>query len=104
MVVSYDLLHELETVLLRDKFRKKITVADVLSYVEFLHERATVVPSSGGQYALGDLAVPDPDDQYLVQLVKDAQADCIVSGDPHFRDLPQAHTPGEFVSALLRVQ
>jgi predicted nucleic acid-binding protein len=44
MIVSYDLLLELETVLLRDKFRKKLAVADVLSYVEFLRERATVVP------------------------------------------------------------
>jgi putative PIN family toxin of toxin-antitoxin system len=99
MVVSYDLLHELETVLLRDKFRKKLTVADVLSYVEFLHERATIVSPSGGQYALGELDLPDPDDQYLVQLAHDAQADCIVSGDPHFRDLPQAHPPSEFVTA-----
>jgi predicted nucleic acid-binding protein len=104
MVVSYDLLHELETVLLRDKFRKKITVTDVLSYVEFLHERATVGPSSGGLYTPGDLAVPDPDDQYLVQLAHDSQADCLVSGDPHFRDLPEARTPSEFVTALVAGQ
>ena len=31
MVVSYDLLLEIETVLLRDKFRKKLTINDVLS-------------------------------------------------------------------------
>ena len=42
MVVFYNLLLELETVLLRDKFRKMLTVADVLSYVEYLREHATL--------------------------------------------------------------
>lgn len=41
MIVYYDLLHELETVLLRDWFRRKLTVSDVLEYVLWLRERAT---------------------------------------------------------------
>ena len=104
MVVSYDLLLELETVLLRDKFRKKLAVSDVLDYVQFLRERATLVPSREVRRSPGDPAVPDPDDEYLVHLVDDARADFVVSGDKHFRGLPQAKTPSEFVTALVREQ
>ena len=42
MVVSYDLLLEIETVLLRDKSRKKLTINDVLSYVEMMQTYAEV--------------------------------------------------------------
>ena len=81
MVVSYDLLLELETVLLREKFRKKLTVADILSYVEYLREHATVVQPRQVERFPRDPLVPDPDDEYLVHLAEDAQADRIVSGD-----------------------
>lgn len=104
MVVSYDLLLELETVLLRDKFRKRLTVTDVLSYVEYLREHATLVPSRQIERSSDDPAVPDPDDEYLLHLAEDAQADRIVSGDPDFRGLPQADTPHEFIAALLYAQ
>ena len=36
MLVSYELLYELEAVLLRPKFRSKLTVSDVLTYVRWL--------------------------------------------------------------------
>lgn len=104
MIVSYDLLLELETVLLRNKFRKRLAVADVLRYVEFLRERATVVSSRKAERASTDLLVPDPDDEYLVHLAEDAQVDRIVSGDQDFRGLQQAETPAEFVVTLVRVQ
>ena len=104
MVVSYDLLLELEAVLLRDKFRKRLTVTDVLSYVEYLRERATVIPSRGNERAPGGPVVPDPDDEYLVHLAEDAQADRIVSGDKDFRELPQADTPIEFFVALIEAE
>lgn len=104
MVVNYDLLLELETVLLRDKFRRRLTVADVLSYVAFLRERATVMPSREVERSSGNLVVYDPEDEYLLYLAEDAQADRIVSGDKDFRGLPQADTPNEFLSDLLRAQ
>ncbi len=104
MVVSYDLLLELETVLLRDKFRKKLTVADVISYVEYIREHATVVEARQAERSPGDPVVPDPDDEYLVHLAENAQADRIVTGDKGFRDLPQADTPAEFIAVLLHSQ
>jgi hypothetical protein len=79
-------------------------VADVLSYVEFLRERATVVPSRRVERSPGDPPIPDSDDEYLVHLAEDAQADYIVSGDRDFRGLPQAETPAEFVVTLVRAQ
>ncbi len=42
MVVSYDLLYELEAVLLRDKFRRRLAVSDVLEYVLWIRERSTL--------------------------------------------------------------
>lgn len=104
MLVSYDLLLELETVLLRDKFRKRLSVSDVLNYVEYLRERATLIPSRTSQRPPSTPVVPDLDDQYLVYLAEDAQADRIVSGDKDFRGLSQADTPAEFLSALLQAQ
>lgn len=104
MIVSYDLLLEIETVLLRDKFRKKLTVSDVLSYVEYLRERATFLEARQPERTPGGPLVPDPDDEYLVHLAEDAQADCIVTGDKDFRELPQAYTPNEFLAALLYAQ
>jgi predicted nucleic acid-binding protein len=57
MIVSYELLHELETVLLRDWFRRRLTVSDVLEYVLWLRERATLVDTD----IIAEVS-PDPDD------------------------------------------
>lgn len=104
VVVSYDLLLELETVLLRDKFRKKLAVTDVLDYVRYLREWATLIPVRRMDPSPEESAVPDPDDEYLVRLAEDARADSVVSGDKHFLSLPQAETPREFLTALVRAQ
>lgn len=104
VVVSYDLLLELETVLLRDKFRKKLAVADVLDYVRYLRERATLIPVGTIELSSEESTVPDPEDEYLVHLAEHARADRVVSGDKHFRGLPQAETPREFLTTLVRVQ
>lgn len=77
MVVSYELLYELEAVLLRDWFRRKLTYADVLEYVTWL--------SDGAMLAEGGTMVRvsrDPDDDYLLALARSSGADCLVSGDP----------------------
>jgi hypothetical protein len=44
MIVSYDLLYELEAVLMRPRFRRKLTFSDVVEYVMWIRERATFVP------------------------------------------------------------
>jgi predicted nucleic acid-binding protein len=70
-VVNRQLLFELETVLLREKFRRYISFGDVLGYVVWLHERAEAgqIPSEIPRYTA------DPDDDYLMALALSSGAD-----------------------------
>ena len=47
---------------------------------------------------------PDPDDDYLVALARQAGADCVVSGDPHLKQAAltdmEVLTPAEFLDRL----
>lgn len=94
MVVSQDLLYELEAVLLREWFRRKLTIAEVLRYVMLLSDRATVMTQPEGP-RIED--IPDPDDHYLAHLAEAADANHLVSGDG---DLPAAISPRAFVERL----
>lgn len=76
MVVSYELLYELEAVLLRPWFRRKLTRADVIEYVMWLSGDATLMPQGDVTYYSGD-----PDDDYLLALARSSDADYLVSGD-----------------------
>ena len=94
------LLSELNDVLLRDKFRRYLTKAEVNQYVSIIQERATLVPLEEV------LSVSrDPDDDYLVALAQKAQADYLVSGDADLldlegNDLPRIVSPREFLELL----
>ena len=101
MIVSYELLHELETVLLRDWFRRRLTVSDVLEYVLWLRERATLVDTD----IIAEVS-PDPDDNSLYALGLAAGAD-LISGDPHLFGLGKSgpvrvFSPREFIEDLER--
>ena len=85
MIVSYDLLYELEAVLMRPWFRRRLAFSDVVEYVMWIRERATLVP---GVPPLEDWLVEplaDPDDAYLVALAKERRADYLVTGDRGLR-------------------
>ena len=85
MIVSYDLLYELEAVLMRPRFRRKLAFSDVVEYVMWIRERATFVPEVP---PLEDWLVeplPDADDVYLVALAKERRADYLVTGDRGLR-------------------
>jgi uncharacterized protein len=94
MIVSYDLLYELEAVLMRDMFRDKLSVSDVVEYVRFLADHATMVeqPEPHARVA----GIPDPGDYYLARLAESANVDRLVSGD---LDL-DATSPREFADEL----
>ncbi len=113
MVVSPHLLYELEMVLLRRKFRSKVSYRDVLAYVLWLHDRARVSEGLPAEVVRG--VTPDPDDDYLVGLVALTGVSHLVSGDPHLLDLPdrlvtdgngralaRVVTPREFLNELER--
>ena len=78
MLVSYDLLYELEAVLLRPYFRSKLTYSDVLEYVLWIRERAVLANA-----LVSAQVSADPDDDYLWALAASYRDVYLVSGDPH---------------------
>lgn len=94
MIVSRELLHELQAVLVRPKFRAKLPYPGVIRYVAYLADRTTIVEqpkSAGGE------SIPDPDDRYLAAFAAKESA-VLVSGDRHLH--PEAITPREFVEIV----
>lgn len=81
-MVSERLLYELEAVLLRPWFRRKLSYEEVLEYVVWLRSR-------GMLYEEGKIEriITDPDDDYLVALFGASGASVIVSGDRHLLDI-----------------
>lgn len=97
VVVSPNLLDELEDVLLRSKFSALASGDEVRAYVEAL---------AAGGVAFDDPAEPpavtsDPGDDYLVALAVAVGADAIVSGDRHLTELADAPVPVVTPRALL---
>lgn len=100
MIVSFGLLHELEAVLLRPWFRRKLSYEEVLEYVLWFAEGATLAEE-------GEIenVTADPGDDYLVALAKNSGADLIVSGDRHLLALegePRTARPAVFLQELER--
>jgi uncharacterized protein len=101
LVVSLRLLYELEAVLLRPWFRRKLSYAEVLEYVLWLRERGTLADEGEAFPTFTE----DPDDDYLVALALVSGADLIVSGDRHLLELegeniPRVVRPAEFLRSL----
>jgi uncharacterized protein len=97
-VVTQHLLDELVAVLIRPKFRRWITVADAIAFVESLGGHADLRADPGPPTS----GVRDPDDDYLVALAEDAAAS-IVTGDNDLLDAdinPEIITPAQLLSRL----
>ncbi len=100
LIVSPLLIAELREVLRRDKFRRCVSEAEADAYVELIRTegvaRADPAPSPEPLGA-------DPDDEYLIGLARDAQADALVTGDAHLLELRAVipvMTPAEFLETL----
>lgn len=89
ILVCPHLLDELGDVLLRRKFRKYVTADEAMAFVELIRLIATMRPDPEPRPGL----TPDPKDDYLVALAREAGADCIVSSDAHLTNLPDARPP-----------
>ena len=94
MIVSYDLLYELEAVLMRAWFREKLTYTDVQEYVRYIADRASMTEQPEPHRRVA--GIPDPDDHYLANLAEQARVDRLVSGDPDLH----ATSPREFADEL----
>lgn len=97
-VVTQHLLDELASVLIRPKFRRWLSVADAVAFVDALGGHAVLYPEFGPPAP----RVRDPDDDYLVALAEAAQA-TIITGDSDLLDAdlaPPAITPYELLTRL----
>lgn len=90
MIVSEELLGELERVLLRPKFRRYTTPEEVAQYVDLLRRMATLETEPTGPTPS---FTPDPKDDYLVALARSSDAHFLVAGDPHLTKLPDPQEP-----------
>lgn len=103
LVTSEAILAEIERVLRYPRIRQRysITAQDVACLVDSLHADALVVP---GQVEVSR-ASDDPDDDKFLACALEAQAECIVTGDPHLLNLGPYHgiaiiTPRELLERL----
>lgn len=99
-VVTQPLLDELAAVLIRSKFRRWLSVADAVAFVETLAGIADLRPDPGHP----PRRVRDPDDDYLVA-ISEAAGVVIVTGDATLLDSdldPPAITPRDLLDALSR--
>ncbi len=100
LVVSPKLLEELERVVMRRKFRRYFTEGEARIFIESVRTLALV----GEDAEIEEALTPDPEDDYLVALAREADADCIVSGDKHLTGLrdprPPVLTPRELLDRL----
>ena len=99
VIVCPLLIAELRDVLGRDKFRRWITQAEATLLLERLEQEAESrrdpvdIPQS----------TPDPKDDYLVALYREADADALVTGDADFAGLAgelAVMTPAEMLDRL----
>jgi putative PIN family toxin of toxin-antitoxin system len=100
LIVSPALIAELREVLLRERFRKYVTVDEVERFVAIVAREGT---SYGDPPPIGPDVGVDPDDEYLIRLARAANADALVSGDPHLTRLRSripVQTPREFLESL----
>ena len=86
LVVSAEILFELQEVLTRPKFRRYVTLEQVRDYVLWLHNHAAEVSEELPWDVVQGVSA-DPDDDYIAGVAYLGQADLIVSGDPHLTRL-----------------
>jgi putative PIN family toxin of toxin-antitoxin system len=71
-----NLIGEIREVAYREKFRKYISIEDVDIFIEVISHRLIFIKSTSIFFDS-----PDPDDNYLLALAVDANADYLITGD-----------------------
>jgi putative PIN family toxin of toxin-antitoxin system len=97
LIVSPLLLLELESVLLRAKFRRYATVEEVANYLAFIKRQGTLVRDPDEP---APVSSPDPRDEYLLALAF-AQKAVLVSGDSGLLEIASGApilAPADFVA------
>ena len=94
LVISIQLLAELERTMNYPKLRDRIGSHQITQVIEFLHRGAELIEDPQNPLALS----PDPDDDYLIALARVANA-LLVSGDGHLLGLADSlpiYSPSSF--------
>jgi putative PIN family toxin of toxin-antitoxin system len=89
LIVSNGVLAEVEDVLTRPRLTKRIAVDEALAYVRAIRILADVVEDA----VVIESLTRDPDDDYLVALAREHDADVIVSGDKDLLEWEEQHPP-----------
>ena len=104
VIVSPHLLDELDDVLHRPAFGRRLTPDEADAYLELLRTHATVVDDPPPEVGHAQ----DPGDDYLVSLARDARAVILVSGDSDLVDLvdprPPVRTPRALIDLLDQIE
>lgn len=98
LIISTQLLAELERALNYPKLRDRIGSQQITQVIEFLHRGAEVIEDPQNPLALS----PDPDDDYLIALARVANA-LLVSGDGHLLGLADSlpiFSPSSFLMLI----
>ncbi len=110
LIVSAEVLFELQEVLARPKFRQYLTESEAIGHVLRIHDGASEVSEELPRDVVRGVT-GDPDDDYLAGVAFRGRADVIVSGDRHLLDLgtirdglgnvlARVLTPREFLKEL----
>lgn len=97
LIVSPQLLDELETVLRREKFRRYVDLDGVTAYLNLLRRDAQL---AADPETPPPIRCADPDDDYLIALAH-SQSAALVSGDSDLLELANeipVVSPAEFLS------
>lgn len=90
LIINESLLEEVRTVLIeRDRMRRWISLEDAWVYVERIGTTADVREDPQP----GPRLTRDPDDDFVIYLAREANADVIVSGDGDLLEWPEQHPP-----------
>jgi len=76
ILADITLLEEITEVAYRDKFRRWVTIDEVDQFINSLKRRLRPILVTSHV-----VASPDPNDNFILALAKDGQADYIVTGD-----------------------
>ncbi len=99
VVVSENLIAEIERALAYPKLRKRIAAEDAADFVRIVRELAELVPDPEGSPPISS---SDPGDDYLLALAARERVP-LVSGDTHLLDLDRRlpiQSPREFLDGL----
>jgi len=98
LIVSPQLLDELETVLRREKFRRYVDLDGVTAYLDLLRRDAQL---AADPETPPPIRCTDPDDGYLIALAH-SQSAALVSGDSDLLELAEeipVFSPAEFLGS-----